>query len=118
MNTSLKSVGRLAVMAASVLGFLASGSAVMADQITPEGWAKHVTCSDLNLSTPEGQAAAHERLHQVARDLCSRVADPLDLSHQANYLACVDGAMAKATQRLQALVNRSTPVKLADKPRN
>ena len=52
----------------------------------------------LDLSTPEGARAARERLRQTARKLCAQVADELDLSHHANYLACVDQSVAKAMQ--------------------
>jgi len=49
------------------------------------------------------------RHHQAARDLCSRVADDLDLSHQSNYLACVDEAMARALPKVEELARRNAP---------
>jgi UrcA family protein len=59
-----------------------------------------VSLADLDLSTPEGARAARERLHQTARHLCNRVADELDLSHQANYVACVDETLAAALRKV------------------
>jgi hypothetical protein len=45
-------------------------------------------------------------VHEVARTLCSRVADELDVSHHENYIKCIDTAVAKAGEQLQALLNR------------
>jgi UrcA family protein len=53
-----------------------------------------VSLDGLDLSTPEGARAAHERLHEAARLACSRVVDSLDLSRQSNFVACVDETMA------------------------
>jgi UrcA family protein len=47
-----------------------------------------VSLADLDLSTPEG-----------AR-LCTRVADDLDLSHQRNFVACMDETLAAALREL------------------
>jgi UrcA family protein len=62
-----------------------------------------VSLADLDLARPEGARAAHERLHQEAGRLCSEVADDLDLSHHANYVACVDESVAKAMQQVAPL---------------
>ena len=59
-----------------------------------------VSLADLDLSTPEGARAATERLRQTARRLCNRVADELDLSHQKNYVACVDETLAAALRKV------------------
>jgi len=52
--------------------------------------AQTVSLTDLNLSTVAGQEAARERIHQMARRLCTQVEDELDLSHHANYVKCVE----------------------------
>ena len=96
--------GALMVTAAAL--FLGSGSSAMAAEQSVDARSKHVILADLDLSTSEGQRIAYERLHQTARTLCSRVADELDLSHQANYVRCIDSAMANAGARLQALVSQ------------
>jgi UrcA family protein len=64
----------------------------------------------LDLSTPGGVSAARERLRQIARRLCSRVADELDLSHQSNFTACVDESVAAA---LLAATRGSAPPAMA-----
>jgi UrcA family protein len=66
-----------------------------------------VSLSDLDISTPEGARAASERLRENARRLCSQVADDLDLSHQSNFIACVDAAMASALPKLETLTRKS-----------
>jgi UrcA family protein len=60
-----------------------------------------VSLADLDLSTPEGASAARERLRQTARRLCAQVADELDLSHQANYAACVEESLAAALRKIE-----------------
>jgi UrcA family protein len=55
-----------------------------------------VSLADLDLSTPGGMSAARERVHKTAQRLCFQLADPEDLSHQANYVKCVDDAVADA----------------------
>jgi UrcA family protein len=69
--------------------------------------AKTISFADLDLSTPEGARAAHERLEKTANKLCSQVADELDLSHHANFVKCVDDAMASALPRIEELANRN-----------
>jgi UrcA family protein len=59
-----------------------------------------VSIAGLDPSTPEGARAVRERLRQTARKLCAQVADELDLSHHANYVACVDESVAKAMQQI------------------
>jgi UrcA family protein len=56
--------------------------------------------ADLDLSTQEGLRIARERIHQVARNLCTQLASPLDLSHQSNFVACVESAMDRASRQL------------------
>jgi UrcA family protein len=75
----------------------------------PLASSKTLSFADLDLSTPAGAQAAHERLHQVARTVCAQVADDLDLSHHANYLACIDKTMADAMPKLEELARRNAP---------
>jgi UrcA family protein len=107
--------GRHLLAAAAMVAFVGLTSTAVADQVSGDMRAKQVSLADIDLSTVEGQRAARERLHQAARHLCAHVADDLDLSHHANYLACVDLAMAKAEPLLQAMVNRSGADLLARK---
>jgi UrcA family protein len=75
----------------------------------PQAISKTVSFADLDLSTPEGAQTAHERLHQVARKLCSQVADHLDLSPQANFSACVDTTMVQALPKVEELAREKAP---------
>jgi UrcA family protein len=74
---------------------------------------KKVSLSDLDLSTIAGQETARERLHQVAHRLCAQVEDLNDLSHHANYMACVEQATAKALPHLDAMIRRATDIRTA-----
>jgi UrcA family protein len=74
--------------------------------------------ADLDLSKAADVAIARERIHQIARTLCDRVEDPLSLSHQPDYVACVADAMAKAEPGLQRLANlKSETLHLAETQR-
>ena len=78
-----------------------------------------VSISDLDLSTEKGMQSARERVHETARQLCKKVVDPWSLSHQPDYVQCVDETTADAVTQLQGrqlvanantnLPGRSTP---------
>ena len=109
--TSLGTSTRLAALLLLSTGTFAG--AANADQAAGESRTQQVTLAGLNLSTAEGQQLAQARLLTVAHTLCSQVADELDLSHHANYLKCVDSAMQKANQRLQALLDEQSVSRVA-----
>ena len=90
---------------------LASGITVAGPKTdtAPVTRSARVSLADLDLSTPEGARAARERLRQTARHLCNRVADELDLSHQANYVACVDETLAAALRKVNEPAATSAP---------
>jgi UrcA family protein len=111
-KTTMSSLGSTSCLAAILMlsiGML-GGAAAQADQ---PRISQQVKLSDLDLATADGQQRAQARVHEVARTLCSRVADQLDLSHQQNYVKCIDTAVAKAGEQLQALINRQSASKLA-----
>jgi UrcA family protein len=89
---------------------LASGVTMAAPQTetAPVTRSAKVSLADLNLSTPEGARAARERIRQTARRLCNQVADELDLSHQPNYVACVDETLAAALRKVYEPTAAST----------
>jgi UrcA family protein len=66
-----------------------------------------VSLADLDLATPEGARAAHQRLRDAARASCARVADPNQSSKQSEFVACVSAAMAKALPRVEALAQNA-----------
>jgi UrcA family protein len=67
---------------------------------SPVSRSAKVPLKGIDLSTPEGAHAARERLRRIARRLCSEVADDLDLSHHANFLACIDETVSVALRKL------------------
>jgi len=58
--------------------------------------AANVSLADLDLSTPEGSRAAHERLEIMARRVCTELARNQELTYQPNYSACVHNTLAGA----------------------
>jgi UrcA family protein len=61
-----------------------------------------VSVADLDLATEAGMQVARARLHATARRLCRRVVDPWAVSHQQDYVACVDATLAAALAQLPA----------------
>jgi UrcA family protein len=59
-----------------------------------------VSVADLDLATAAGMQKARDRLHATARHLCGRVVDPWAVSHQQDYVACVDATLASALAQL------------------
>jgi len=59
-----------------------------------------VSMADLDLTTEAGMRAARERLHATAKRLCRRVVDPWAISHQQDFVACVDTTLASALRQL------------------
>jgi UrcA family protein len=118
METAMKTWNTARINAfASILGAAALlfGIALPA-QAADAGYgarAKQVSLTDLNLSTVAGQTAAHERLHQMARRLCAEVQDDLDLSHQSNFVKCVDAATAQTLPHLDAMIRNATAIRTA-----
>jgi UrcA family protein len=76
----------------------AAGAAPTSDTAPVTRSAK-LSLAGLDLSTPDGARAARERLRGTARRVCAQVADDLDLSHQSNFVACVDEALAAALRQ-------------------
>jgi UrcA family protein len=99
----------ISLIAVGVFG----GVAATADQVGHSISSKTVSFGDLNLSTVQGQQIARQRVHQLASALCTRVADPTDMSHHTNYLACIDATEAKASVSLQAIVEKRSSAQFA-----
>jgi UrcA family protein len=85
---------------------------------------EEVALSDLDLSTPAGMRAAHDRLHAMAQRVCTAPADGSGPSPQPKVVACVDSTVAAALRQIAALrgvnvtvhdsVTRAGNVSLAD----
>ena len=74
---------------------------------------RQVSLADLDLSTIAGQTAARQRLHRMARELCGELADELDLSHQTNFVQCVEQATAQTLPPLEAMIRHETALRPA-----
>jgi len=113
MNTATNLLRRssleITVRKAALIAFCAIAPvAAMADPnaaATPLTRTVSVSIADLDLSTAEGVRTARDRLHETARRLCSQVADSQDVSHQANFVSCVDETLASAVQKLTSPVH-------------
>ena len=111
INTSTSTFKTLLISMITMVVF--SGADAIADQVGPSSLTKTVSFQDLDLSTVLGQQIAQDRVHDIARMLCNQVADPTDMSHHMNYLACVDATAAKAGHGLQALIDKQSTAQFA-----
>jgi UrcA family protein len=117
MNTDTYMLGRFrrrgAVRTAGLMALLVIAPVLVLAETPPvpaaDTRAASVSLADLDLSTPEGARAARDRLHETARRLCSRLVDLQDLSHQPNFVACVDEALAHALRQVGALPQAQKP---------
>jgi len=99
LAAALRKVPEAGASTASAKAAQAGAIAAKSDQSAPvarDSRSSKVSLADLDLTTPEGASAARDRLHQAARRLCTQVADSLDLSHQPNFVACVEESLMKA----------------------
>ncbi len=114
MNTlNTPTIVMKALLASLITLNIVGGAAAIADQVGPNLLTKKVSFQDLDLSTVQGQRIARQRVDRLARDLCTRVVDPTDMSAHTNYLACVDATLAKAGESLQALITKQSNVQFA-----
>ena len=96
----------LAVLKAALIALCAiapiTGMADSQPEPAPETLTARVSLTDVDLSTPEGQRVAYERLRQTARRLCSSLEalHPQSLAHYPTYIKCVDETLARAWQRV------------------
>ncbi len=83
------------LIAVSVL-FAAPGIAQAKITETETGMTMGVKVSDLNLATPEGQAALQRRIAQAATIVCGGYSDDRTLQMKALYGKCYNKAKADA----------------------
>jgi UrcA family protein len=83
----------------ALLALCALASAAPTSDTAPVTRSAKVSLAGLDLSKPDGARAARERLRGTARRLCAQVADDLDLSHQSNFVVCVDETLAAALRQ-------------------
>jgi UrcA family protein len=88
-----------AILTLSVIAAAAAVAAQSSDSANNTR-SQTVSVADLDLSTPEGMSAARKRVQKTAQRLCFQLADPSDLSHQSNFVKCVDEAVIGAMHQL------------------
>ena len=91
---------------------------------TSVGRVAAVSLSDLDLSTPEGRRVTRDRLHIMAKRVCTDRGGSREASSQPAYAACVDSTVANALRQIDALrrsdrtvrnsVTRAANVSLSD----
>jgi UrcA family protein len=101
----------MALLALCVLA--SAGEAAPTSDTAPVTRSAKVSLAGLDLSTPDGARAARERLRGTARRLCAQVADDLDLSHQSNFVACVDETLAAALRQATEISASTATAKAA-----
>lgn len=72
-----------------------------------------VSLAGLDLSTPQGIQAAHERVRMAARRLCAKVANSADIQRQLDYIACIDDAMAPVVAQIDDMSRKTSAQRLA-----
>jgi UrcA family protein len=93
------------IRAAAFVALFALASAAIADQSAepaPVTRVAKVSLADLDLSTPQGAHAAHDRLRIAAEHLCFQLADPRKIDFRAVYDFCVAETLADAVRRIHA----------------
>jgi UrcA family protein len=117
MNRNPQYAPRAVVTTLAGVFFMSGVSVVWA--ATPSSYtgstiSANTSLADLDLSKPADVAIARQRIHHLAHKLCNHFEDPLSLSHQPDYVACITDATAKAEPRLQRLAaEQSSKVRLA-----
>ncbi len=62
----------------------------------------NVSLAGLDLSTPEGARAAHDRIKIVVKRLCFQMEDPSEIDHLEAYNICVLKTLADTVRRINA----------------
>ena len=76
----------------------AIGTPMPADAATEKS--ATVRIADLDLSTEKGMKAARDRIYDTAKHLCQQVIDPWSISHQPDFVQCVNDATTAAVAQL------------------
>jgi UrcA family protein len=97
---NIKSASLNSVFIVLAFGFTVAGATV-ARADSPEIRSSAVSLAGLDLSTPAGQSAARERVHQAARVVCSRAQDPYDLAPNRDYVKCIASAEQNGFKQLK-----------------
>jgi UrcA family protein len=96
---------KTAVRAAALIAVcLALPIAALAQQ--PSGAAPtsagKVSLAGLDITTPVGAAAARNRLHETARQICSQPVGNLEPSDRADFLSCIDNTLISELKQVNS----------------
>ena len=125
MNTSAVLVRRLnlniALSALCLTAVGALGTAAMAQESSARSTATdtlRVSLIGLDLSTPDGVQAAHERVRLAARLVCAKVRDSADIQKSLEYITCIDNAMIIPMAQIDEVAHKTSALRLAHKSGN
>ena len=98
--------------------FLTLGGAGISSAQTPSKPADapgtlKISLAGLDLSTPQGIQAAHERVRMAARRLCAKVENSADVQRQLDYITCIDDAMAPVVAQIDDVARKTSAQQLA-----
>jgi UrcA family protein len=86
--------------AAALIAFAAVVAAQEHSAKAPETLSANVSLADLDLTTPQGERVARERLQTAATRLCNTFGDTRRVSNAATVEACTRDALNDALSRL------------------
>jgi len=125
MNTSAVLIRRLNLKAALSALCLTAIGAVATPAMAQQSSARwvvtdtmKVSLAGLDLSTPDGVRAAHERVRLAARLVCAKVRDSADMQTSLEYITCIDNAITIPMAQIDEAAHKSSPLSLARKSRN
>ncbi|MGO9932251.1 MAG: UrcA family protein [Steroidobacteraceae bacterium] len=93
----IRAAGLVAVCLAAPIAALAQQPSAA----TPTGTAK-VLLAGLDLTTAEGIAAARNRLHETARQICSQRVGNLEPADRAGFLSCIDNTLINELKQVNS----------------
>jgi len=95
---AVRAAGLIALCLAMPIAALAQPS------VAEPASAARSSLADLDLTTPEGLAAARDRLHEKAREFCSQISGNLEPSHRAEFLSCIDNTLIDELRQVSSSV--------------
>jgi UrcA family protein len=96
-KTVVRAASLIAVCMSVSIAALAQQQSVAAPTI-----AAKESLAGIDFATPEGIAAARDRLHEKAREFCSQISGNLDPSHRADFLGCIDNVLTNELKQLSS----------------
>jgi UrcA family protein len=95
-KTAVRAAGLIAVCLALPIAALAQQPSSAAPT------SAKVLLAGLDITTPEGTAAARNRLHETARQICSQPVGNLEPSDRADFLSCIDNTLINELKQVNS----------------